>query len=558
MSNTQTANFLWAKPQDGDSREKGSPWGSKIRLFMDGVDNYLALHQTALNNSEQILTNAIASNNALIDSKIADAKSAIITVQNYVASNNALIDSKIADAKSAITTVQNYISTEFTPVANSVTNINTTLFTPTTGLIDKFTSLNTTVASNSSTLTNLDHVVTTATTGLVDRFTSLSSTVDGHTSSINNLDKVVNTNTDSLVNKVSTLSSDMTTAKADIANIQSIGLTTNSAIVSTVSSLNATVGTMSGTVNNLQAVVIDGTNPLVTQMSTLTATVAGHTSEISTLMSSTGATAMWGIQINNNNRITGIVLNSDANQHTTFDIMVDSFNLIDPSNTLHTPFSYSNGAIHLDSNIVVNAAVNLQSSNYQAGSANNAPVGFKLSGTPFTAYYLASEGGGTEQVLMEIGNNVSIGGHKAQVLVDKLFNPVVVSSDVSGSSYHSSGGGYKVLSTGQGIYITPTSSTRLLIIGYGNLSAGSNGGSGSVQLYYGTGTKPDGGAFTNGTAIQAPYYTTIPSSGAGFSITAIITGLTIGTQYWIDFGYMIVLDGDGSTSLTGHIYATEF
>jgi hypothetical protein len=162
---------------------------------------------------------------------------------------------------------------------------------------------------------------------------------------------------------------------------------------------------MSGTVNNLQAVVIDGTNPLVTQMSTLTATVANHTSSISTLMSVTGTTAIWSVQINNNNCITGIVLNTDENQHSLFNVIADSFNIVDPANNtiVNAPFSVSNGNVYVNSGLQTN---NYIPSNGTTFGKN--VTGFKLGAAAFNVYdYLGS----VKSAIGEFGGAISVMGY---------------------------------------------------------------------------------------------------------------------------------------------------
>jgi hypothetical protein len=64
------------------------------------------------------------------------------------------------------------------------------------------------------------------------------------------------------------------------------------------------------------------------------------------------------------------------------------------------------------------------------------------------------------------------------------------------------------------------------------------GGGGSVNIsgYYGTGTPPVAGAGVTGTqfSITQHIVTSSNTMQVGFTIIGIISGLTLGTSYWID------------------------
>lgn len=87
--------------------------------------------------------------------------------------------------------------------------------------------------------------------------------------------------------------------------------------------------------------------------------------------------------------------------------------------------------------------------------------------------------------------------------------------------------------------ITPRVSGEILISlsgDQGNSSAGI--GPNVVQLRYGTGTAPVNGAAVTGTAAGSAISLTLTNSASGdrhpFSCCAHVTGLTVGTAYWID------------------------
>ena len=74
------------------------------------------------------------------------------------------------------------------------------------------------------------------------------------------------------------------------------------------------------------------------------------------------------------------------------------------------------GAQALAANIVMTSIIT--SSTYYAGTGSAAPVGFKLSGNPFTTYYM--DGTNNTDCRMEIGGSVNIGGLKAAVIANRI------------------------------------------------------------------------------------------------------------------------------------------
>lgn len=93
--------------------------------------------------------------------------------------------------------------------------------------------------------------------------------------------------------------------------------------------------------------------------------------------------------------------------------------------------------------------------------------------------------------------------------------------------------------------ITPRVSGRILVIFQGAFANNTAGDGAQAQIAYGTGTSPIAGAASTGTLVGAVAY----SSGAPanlnvpYTVTAIITGLTLGTAYWLDLAWQAVAGG---------------
>lgn len=74
----------------------------------------------------------------------------------------------------------------------------------------------------------------------------------------------------------------------------------------------------------------------------------------------------------------------------------------------------------------------IQSPNYAAGTSSVAPVGVKINGTPFTVTLL---GGATMSAQGEFGDNISIGGHKAAVILNKALGGKATYTSVGTTSW---------------------------------------------------------------------------------------------------------------------------
>lgn len=101
--------------------------------------------------------------------------------------------------------------------------------------------------------------------------------------------------------------------------------------------------------------------------------------------------------------------------------------------------------------------------------------------------------------------------------------------------------------------ITPAITGKVLIIITGSVANSVASGYAFTVLYYGTGTAPANNAASTGTSTgaQSNY---VGSTGTAtmtvpFCLTALVTGLAVGTQYWMDVG--VNRNSTGVASLTG-------
>lgn len=103
---------------------------------------------------------------------------------------------------------------------------------------------------------------------------------------------------------------------------------------------------------------------------------------------------------------------------------------------------------------------------------------------------------------------------------------------------------------GLAVSLTTINSPRVLITASGQLSNNTALDGSAVDVRYGTGVAPAAAAAVTGTVAGLAQTVTSVSAnqGAGFSISAVVTGLTAGTPYWFDLSLKAVTGGTASVS----------
>lgn len=94
----------------------------------------------------------------------------------------------------------------------------------------------------------------------------------------------------------------------------------------------------------------------------------------------------------------------------------------------------------------------------------------------------------------------------------------------------------KMMGIGATCKVTPVYSGRAIVQLQGGVSqtGGTSAGTG-IQLRYGTGTIPSNGDAPSGTTVgSGPVFTTTNGLTFPFSFGGVITGLSVGTQFWLD------------------------
>lgn len=98
--------------------------------------------------------------------------------------------------------------------------------------------------------------------------------------------------------------------------------------------------------------------------------------------------------------------------------------------------------------------------------------------------------------------------------------------------------------------ITPVKTGRIAFTISGQMANNTNNDGATVQLRYGTGTAPINGAAVTGTQAgnSQSFTAAAANNSSGFSISPIVTGLTLGTPVWFDLGLQAATGGTASVT----------
>lgn len=136
--------------------------------------------------------------------------------------------------------------------------------------------------------------------------------------------------------------------------------------------------------------------------------------------------------------------------------------------------------------------------------------------------------------------NMTIGSASAALLTNNIINQTAGVNPVGTTSTT-----FVMMAVGGSI--TPTLSTRILVIMSGQIVNNTTGDGAVVRLKYGTGTAPINGAAESGTTLgsgkRLTDVTGLLAQGVPFAISGIITGATAGTPLWLDAALEAVTGG---------------
>jgi hypothetical protein len=462
-------------------------------------------------------------------------------------------------------------------------------------------------STNASLISALDSRVTNAEATITSSLTTFASDLSAETAARLALSTTVAGHTASIASEITARSTaDSAEAAARLALAASIpgiadariatALSTYSdptkASAQSVTDLTATVASNAATAHQELLSYVGPTGTVSSLITNLSTTVNGHTTTIGQHQTSiNGLEASWGVDIvqdvNGGKHVSGVKLNSDSTGTSTFSVMANKFEIVDPGDpsnaaTSLTPFYYSNGQVHLNSSVVFTSsgvapgatlaqwtadviAANttvidggwiktntitadsistdlaltnvLRSNTYSPGTASSPPVGFKLSGVPFGSTLIGDSS--PTLVQMELGSEANFGGYKVGSIATKVMNATSVTNTFLVSqippNWPANG-----LMLGNGVMFTPKVGTKALIIYSGHISNNVSDPppGAAVMLRYGTGSQPAFASNPAGTLVLTGGSMGLNVGDSTYpdpSQTAFISGLTPGHTYWIGF-----------------------
>ena len=132
-----------------------------------------------------------------------------------------------------------------------------------------------------------------------------------------------------------------------------------------------------------------------------------------------------------------------------------------------------------------------------------------------------------------------------------LLNNVLV--QLSDSTAYSPAGttSTTLVMAGYGQTFTPSKTGRVLIILLVNVNNNTAGDGVQAVLSYGSGTPPAANGALAGTQVGSPMDATsgVASAANEITLAAVITGLTVGTTYWVDVAYSALTGGTATIAI---------
>lgn len=184
----------------------------------------------------------------------------------------------------------------------------------------------------------LNTVSVTSDSVLARTVATVSGAVEDAEAAISEINRVAVDSDSAIARSVHGLSGRVDDAEGEITQLNTVNATSTSALVQAFRSVEGRVGDTEGEINDLYNVNIALKSALVQKILEIESTVGGKTVSITSLMESVdGIEGQWGVEIDNNGRVTGVALVSDASQRSNFIVLADAFKVVGPDSNV-APF----------------------------------------------------------------------------------------------------------------------------------------------------------------------------------------------------------------------------
>lgn len=274
----------------------------------------------------------------------------LTTVQASVASNTAAITSEAtarAAADSALSTRLDTVEAETDANAASVTAEATARTTADTALAAQITTVQSNVDTVAASVTTEAATRATADTAISSTVTALTATVAGNTASITSLTTAVAAADESLAADISALEVSTADNAAAITAEAVARTTTDDALSALITTVQASANSNTSAISAESATRASADSALAADITTVSTTVDGHTTSINTLAASVdGVAARWGVSINVDGDVVGLVRLDGGASGSVFSVLANKFEVVNPANAADSAPMFSVGQVN--------------------------------------------------------------------------------------------------------------------------------------------------------------------------------------------------------------------
>lgn len=204
---------------------------------------------------------------------------------------------------------------------------------------EQLTQIKSDVAGNVAEIAEEKTTRATEVAALAETISTISASVDDAEAAITEINTVSATSTSAVALAVYGMGVALGEAEAAITQLNTVDATSTSALVQAFRGVEGRVGDTEGEISDLYNVNVALKNALVQKILQIESTVGGKSVSITSLMESVdGIEGQWGVEIDNNGRVTGVSLVSDPSQRSNFIVLADAFKVVGPNNNV-SPFT---------------------------------------------------------------------------------------------------------------------------------------------------------------------------------------------------------------------------
>jgi hypothetical protein len=220
----------------------------------------------------------------------------------------------------------------------SITALNTVSTSSSSVLARTVATMSATVDDSEAAITAINTVSATSDSAIARAVNGLSGRVGDAEGDVTELNKVNVNSTSALVQAFLSVRGRVDDAEGEITQLNKVDATSTSALVQSLLGLDGRVGDTEGEISDLYNVDVSLKNALVQKILEIESTVGGKTFTVRSLMESVdGIEGQWGVEVDNNGRITGVALVSDPSQRSNFIVLADAFKVVGPDSNV-APF----------------------------------------------------------------------------------------------------------------------------------------------------------------------------------------------------------------------------